>query len=111
MTEMNFRRIPPAPYPEAELAGEPWYPVGANDVFPEEFSTFLLSDARVRVAFNRHHAELLDVHWWQACRDRAAQGRIEDNFPYEDDRRLPTPARSEERRVGKACVSTCRSRW
>src|SRR3546814_19041942 len=22
-----------------------------------------------------------------------------------------TPARSEERRVGKACVSTCRSRW
>src|SRR3546814_2342434 len=30
-------------------------------------------------------------------------------------RRLPTPslsaARSEERRVGKECVSTCRSRW
>src|SRR3546814_12901596 len=23
----------------------------------------------------------------------------------------PTPARSEERRVGKECVSTCRSRW
>src|SRR3546814_14711398 len=24
---------------------------------------------------------------------------------------LPTNARSEERRVGKECVSTCRSRW
>src|SRR3546814_15881623 len=24
---------------------------------------------------------------------------------------LGNPARSEERRVGKACVSTCRSRW
>src|SRR3546814_20525873 len=23
----------------------------------------------------------------------------------------PAPARSEERRVGKECVSTCRSRW
>src|SRR3546814_14053729 len=23
----------------------------------------------------------------------------------------PVPARSEERRVGKECVSTCRSRW
>src|SRR3546814_14398097 len=23
----------------------------------------------------------------------------------------PTPARSEERRVGKECVSTCRTRW
>src|SRR3546814_17386605 len=26
-------------------------------------------------------------------------------------RRLPLPARSEERRVGKECVSTCSSRW
>src|SRR3546814_19040630 len=25
--------------------------------------------------------------------------------------RLPAPLRSEERRVGNACVSTCRSRW
>src|SRR3546814_18126521 len=27
------------------------------------------------------------------------------------DRQRPPPLRSEERRVGKACVSTCRSRW
>src|SRR3546814_10944249 len=78
MTEMNFRHIPPAPYPEAELAGEPWYPVGANDVFPEEFSTFLLSDARVRAAFNRHHAELLDVHWLQACRAQIVRASCRD---------------------------------
>src|SRR3546814_6202190 len=26
-------------------------------------------------------------------------------------RRWPPPVRSEERRVGKECVSTCRSRW
>src|SRR3546814_4768231 len=25
--------------------------------------------------------------------------------------RMATPTRSEERRVGKECVSTCRSRW
>ncbi len=96
MTEMNFRRIPPAPYPEAELSGEPWYPVGANDVFPEEFQTFLLGDPRVRAAFLKYHAELLDADWWQACRQRAAKGRIEDIFPYDDDRRLlvDTGARS-----------------
>src|SRR3546814_20342491 len=92
MTEMNFRRLPPAPYPEAELAGEPWYPVGANDVFPEEFSPFLLSDARVRVAFNRHHAELLAVHWWQACRPPDAKARIAHLSPYDTDPRLPPPA-------------------
>lgn len=88
MTEMNFRRIPPAPYPEAELSSEPWYPVSANDVFPEEFRTFLLGDPRVQAAFLKHHACLLDAQWWQSCRDRAAQGRLEDIFPYDDERRL-----------------------
>ncbi|NYT83273.1 bifunctional isocitrate dehydrogenase kinase/phosphatase [Alcaligenaceae bacterium] len=94
MTEMQFRRIPPAPNPEAEMSNEPWYPVGPNDVFPEEFRVFLLGDPRVRAAFLKYHAELLDADWWQACRDRAAQGRIEDIFPYENDRRLHinTPA-------------------
>jgi isocitrate dehydrogenase kinase/phosphatase len=88
MTEMNFRHIPPAPNEEAEMASEPWYPVGANDVFPEEFSYFLLGDPRVRKAFMQHHANLLDADWWQACRNRVAQGRIEDIFPYDADRRF-----------------------
>lgn len=88
MTEMNFRRIPPAPNEEAELSGETWYPVGRNDVFPEEFRVFLLGDPRVRSAFLKHHADLLEAEWWQACRNRVAQGRIEDIFPYEPDRRL-----------------------
>ncbi|MBV6304367.1 bifunctional isocitrate dehydrogenase kinase/phosphatase [Candidimonas humi] len=91
MTEMNFRAIPPAPNEEAELSGEPWYPVRVNDVFPEEFGHFLLGDARVRAAFMKHHAELLEPGWWQACRDRAAQGRIEDFYPYEQIRRLRRP--------------------
>src|SRR3546814_5910759 len=39
-----------------------------------------------------------------ACSDAAARGLI---FHH----RFRHPARSEERRVGKECVSTCRSRW
>src|SRR3546814_15969441 len=31
--------------------------------------------------------------------------------PYADDGTSNLASRSEERRVGKACVSTCRSRW
>ncbi|CAM5784724.1 bifunctional isocitrate dehydrogenase kinase/phosphatase [Castellaniella caeni] len=88
MTEMQFRRIPPAPNEEAEMSGEPWYPVGPNDVFPEEFAHFLLGDARVRAAFLKHHAPLLQAQWWQDCRTRASQGRIEDIFPYDPSRRL-----------------------
>ncbi len=88
MTEMRFRRIPPAPYEEAEMSAEPWYPVAANDVFPEEFRPFLLGDPRVSAAFLRHHADLLEAEWWQDCQKRAAQGRVEDIFPYESHRRL-----------------------
>lgn len=88
MTEMHFRKIPPAPNEEAEMAAEPWYPVGPNDVFPEEFRFFLLSDPRVRQAFLKHHAELLEARWWQSVRDRVATGRIEDIFPYTADRLL-----------------------
>lgn len=88
MTEMNFRIIPPAPNEEAELSSEPWYPVGPNDVFPEEFAYFLLGNPRVRAAFLKYHADLLDPAWWQSVRERAAQGRIEDIFPYEDTRRF-----------------------
>lgn len=89
MTEMNFRSIPPAPNEEAELSSEPWYPVNANDVFPEEFQYFLLGDPRVRTAFLNHHADLLQAEWWRACRSRVIQGRMEDIFPYDPQRRLP----------------------
>src|SRR5690606_31307932 len=82
------RKIPPAPNEEAEMASEPWYPVGRNDVFPEEFAYFLLGDRRVRAAFLKYHADLLDPAWWQSVRERATQGRIEDIFPYDDTRRF-----------------------
>jgi isocitrate dehydrogenase kinase/phosphatase len=93
MTEMNFRRIPPAPNDEAELGSEPWYPVGANDVFPEEFASFLLGDARVRRIFMQNHADLLDASWWQAARARNRRGRLDDIFPYDTTRRFVRAAR------------------
>ncbi|NLY64068.1 MAG: bifunctional isocitrate dehydrogenase kinase/phosphatase [Alcaligenaceae bacterium] len=88
MREMKFRRIPDAPNEEAELSGEPWYPVHPNDVFPEEFERFLLGDTRVRKAFMKHHPHLLDYQWWQTRKDRVASGKIEDIFPYPFSRRL-----------------------
>ncbi|WP_459616376.1 bifunctional isocitrate dehydrogenase kinase/phosphatase [Bordetella sp. 2513F-2] len=94
LTAMHFRRIPPAPNEEAELAGEPWYAVGPDDVFPEEFARFLLADPAMRADFLRHHAPLLEPQWWQACQARVAQGKVEDFFPYDTDRRLRAgPAR------------------
>lgn len=82
MTDCNFRRIPPAPNEEAEMSGEPWYSVGRNDIFPEEFAHFLLTSPKIRAAFMRHHADLLDAGFWQRAQEDIRRGAIRDFFPY-----------------------------
>jgi isocitrate dehydrogenase kinase/phosphatase len=88
MTDCNFRRIPPARTPEDEMSAEPWYPVAPNDVFPEEFGAFLLSDRRVREAFLAQHADLLAPEFWNRAKARIAAGHIEDVFPYPESMRF-----------------------
>ena len=70
------------------MASEPWYSVGPNDVFPEEFGTFLLGDARVREVFMRHHGDLLEAEYWQGKQRRIREGILEDVFPYPDSLRF-----------------------
>ena len=84
LTECNFRRIPPPRFPEDEMATEPWYSVGPNDIFPEEFATFLLTNSRVRSAFMKYHADLLDADWWIARQEDIHNGVVNDVFPYPD---------------------------
>jgi isocitrate dehydrogenase kinase/phosphatase len=88
LTDVTFRRIPAPPNPEAELSGEPWYGVARNDVFPEEFATFLLGDLRLRESFLRHHAELLEPEFWQECQRRVRAGEMVDFFPYPESLRF-----------------------
>jgi isocitrate dehydrogenase kinase/phosphatase len=99
LTECNFRRIPPPPYPEYELAEEPWYSVGPKDVFPEEFATFLLSDPRVRKVFLERHRELLDADYWIQKQKRVSEGYFEDVFPYPETKRFTTPTSTPEQWV------------
>jgi len=89
MTDVNFRAIPEAPYPEMEMSGEVWYSVARNDVFPEEFATFLLgSSPIVRAAFLKYHRDLLAPAFWQATQQKIREGRIEDFFPYPEELRF-----------------------
>ena len=82
LTECNFRKIPEARYPEDEFAAEPWYSVAANDVFPEQFATFLFADNRLRQAFMKHHRDLLDADFWVQKQENIKAGIYEDVFPY-----------------------------
>jgi isocitrate dehydrogenase kinase/phosphatase len=82
MTDCNFRKIPPAPDFETEMSGEVWYPVAKNDVFPEEFSTFLLASPMLRKIFMKHHRDLLAAPFWQDAQQKIRDGHVEDFFPY-----------------------------
>jgi isocitrate dehydrogenase kinase/phosphatase len=82
LTECNFRKIPPPRYPEDEFAAEPWFSVGANDIFPEEFATFLFAEDRTRQAFLKYHKDLLDADFWIEKQENIKAGIYEDVFPY-----------------------------
>jgi len=88
LTEVNFRYIPEARYPEDEMASEPWYSVGPNDVFPEEFPRFLFADIKQRRLFSALHGELFDADYWKGLQQAISDGKVIDVFPYR--RRLAT---------------------
>jgi isocitrate dehydrogenase kinase/phosphatase len=88
LTDCTFRKVPAARTPEDEMASEPWYPIGPHDVFPEEFATFLLGNAKIRGPFLRYHADLLSVDFWKTRQDRIRAGHFEDVFPYPESLRF-----------------------
>jgi len=92
ITDCNFRRVPPPRNEEDEMGGEIWYAVGPKDVFPETFGPFLLGNPVVREVFMRHHADLLDVHFWQSHQQRIQARQVIDVFPYDPERRFAVRA-------------------
>jgi isocitrate dehydrogenase kinase/phosphatase len=98
LTVCNFRRIPPPPAGYDDMSEDVWYPVAPNDVFPEEFATFLLTDASVRADFMAAHADLLDAEWWQAAQRKLATGELPEVLSYPDSLRFDNvpPGASQE---------------
>ncbi|MGY4492750.1 bifunctional isocitrate dehydrogenase kinase/phosphatase [Pseudomonas sp. TE3610] len=82
LTEVNFRVIPPARFPEDEMSSEPWYSIGPHDVFPEEFPPFLFADAGQRKLFSQLHGELYDADYWKGLQGAIMDGKVIDVFPY-----------------------------
>jgi isocitrate dehydrogenase kinase/phosphatase len=95
MTDCNFRHIPQAQNEDDELAAETWYRVDKRDMFPEQWGVFLLGDDRIRAAFMKHHADLLQPDFWNARKSRIQAGQLEDVFPYPPERRFRNRFASE----------------
>jgi isocitrate dehydrogenase kinase/phosphatase len=82
LTDCNFRVIPEASTPEQEMAKEPWYSVGENDIFPEEFRFFLLSSPKLRKVFEEFHSDIFDARYWQGIQQAILDGKVMDVPPY-----------------------------
>ncbi|HQR45645.1 MAG TPA: bifunctional isocitrate dehydrogenase kinase/phosphatase [Thermoanaerobaculia bacterium] len=88
LTDVNFREMPRGGDDDGD-GGEPSFFVGENDVFPEEFLTFLGLRGAVREAFLDLNRDLLGIRFWRETQRRLRAGEILDLFSYPEARRLP----------------------
>jgi isocitrate dehydrogenase kinase/phosphatase len=88
LSECRFLEMPAPRSPEEEVSDEPWFAVGANDVFPEELASFIPFSGAAREAFIGAHGCLHEPAFWRDMQARAASGDVVDIFPYVPERRL-----------------------
>lgn len=79
LSACRFRRLP-AQHESEE--GEISFFVDDNDIFPEEFRSFLWPAGPLREAFEVAHPELFTVEFWRDLQARTAEGEVLDIFPY-----------------------------
>lgn len=83
LTDCNFRTFPQARSYEDEIAAEPWFAVNPNDIFPEEFRTFLWFPGPFRQLMEEAHSALYTAQFWQTCQASVRAGEVLDIYPYE----------------------------
>jgi isocitrate dehydrogenase kinase/phosphatase len=82
LTDCHFRILPKPRTEEEEMASTPWYSVGPNDIFPEEFSLFFSGNQRARRVFDTLHSDIYEASFWTDLQDKIHAGYVEDFFPY-----------------------------
>ncbi len=88
MTEIKIRAIPKARFEEEELSSEPWFHVGEDDFFPEQFEHFVVNHPKVRERFLQAHPELLEPKYWKQIQKDIVEKKRHDVFPYHQNRRF-----------------------
>ena len=88
LTRCKFREMPETDNPNDEMSATPWFGVGDDDVFPEEFTRFLGLREELRDVFDYHHSDLFGVRFWHRTQERVKSGETIEVFPYERHRRL-----------------------
>ncbi len=89
VTDCTFRKLPTPRDDEEGWSGEPWFFVGANDIFPEELPKFLFNTDKARELFLSMHADLVTAEFWQQKQEQLSRGVEDDVMPYPEARRFP----------------------
>ena len=88
MSTPVFKKIPKSRTYEEEMASEPWYYVGPNDVFPEEFQYFMLPSKHMKETFNSRYQKLLDAEYWGSIQENIKKNGVMDYYPYGSEKRM-----------------------
>ncbi|MFN8611207.1 MAG: bifunctional isocitrate dehydrogenase kinase/phosphatase [Vulcanimicrobiota bacterium] len=88
LTDCNFRNMPQPTTDEQEVAGEPWFSVRENDIFPEEFPKFLGIPEPAWSALRAEHDDLFHPDFWRGVQAKLRAGEIPEVFPYKAAHRL-----------------------
>ncbi len=83
-----FRLIPEPKTIEEEYASEPWYSIGKDDVFPEEFTQFMATNKILRRIFTTEFKKLTDYLYWKEIQDNYKKNITKHYYPYEQKFRL-----------------------
>ena len=84
VTDCSFRDLPSARFEEDETRAEPWFYVGQNDVFPEQFANFLGLPKRLRETFMQYHQDLLTADYWRSLKSCHEADKLLEVIPYAD---------------------------
>ncbi|HNB72498.1 MAG TPA: bifunctional isocitrate dehydrogenase kinase/phosphatase [Acidobacteriota bacterium] len=82
LTDCIFRKIPRGRSYEDDISSDPWFSVGENDIFPEEFQNFLQLTGKQRDVFLHLHGDLFQVKFWRSIQDRLRAGEVIRILPY-----------------------------
>ncbi len=88
LIDCNFRALPQARSYDEEMSAEPWFSVRPNDIFPEEFPSFLSFPEPARKALMERHGDLFHPDFWRGVQEKLRAGTLPEIFPYAPERRL-----------------------
>ncbi len=82
LEECNFRDLPQARSFEEEMQSDAWFYVGENDIFPEQFISFLGLEGDLHDAFMEVHGDLLSAQYWRDIQNQLGAGEVIEILPY-----------------------------